>query len=60
MDYPDDPMPQPPEPPLDNACCESDCGDACVWSRYGEALAEYRQALSAWQQRHPEGPTDQS
>ena len=49
----DDPPPQPPEKPLPAECCESGC-PICVYDLYAEALDEYRQALAAWQQRHPD------
>lgn len=48
----DDPPPQPPEKPLPSECCESGC-PICVYDLYAEALDEHRQALAAWQQRHP-------
>ncbi|WP_447729334.1 oxidoreductase-like domain-containing protein [Pseudoxanthomonas suwonensis] len=41
-----------PEKPLPSECCESGC-PICVYDLYAEALDEYRQALAAWQQRHP-------
>ncbi|HET6397374.1 MAG TPA: oxidoreductase-like domain-containing protein [Pseudoxanthomonas sp.] len=49
----DDPPPQPPEKPLPGECCESGC-PICVYDLYAEALEEYRRALAAWRQRHPD------
>lgn len=48
-----DPPPVPPEKPLPSACCESGC-PICVYDLYAEELEGYRQALTAWKQRHPE------
>ncbi|MBV8379377.1 MAG: hypothetical protein JO369_01255 [Paucibacter sp.] len=51
----DDPMPQAPvEPDLD-ACCGNGC-DPCIFDLYDLAKDAYRQALRAWQARHPEQP----
>ena len=52
---PDDPCPVPPDKPLPGECCESGC-PICVYDLYAEALEEYRQALLAWKQRHPDLP----
>ncbi|QSI77026.1 oxidoreductase-like domain-containing protein [Niveibacterium microcysteis] len=52
-DDPFDPMPEPPEPPHDGECCESGCGDQCVWNRYNESRAEFERAITAWRARHP-------
>ena len=52
---PDDPRPQPPEKPLPQECCESGC-PICVYDLYADALEQYRQALAAWEQRHPQAP----
>ncbi|GLK60287.1 MULTISPECIES: oxidoreductase-like domain-containing protein [Azotobacter] len=54
----DDPPPLPPEPPLEGECCESGCGEACVWEQYNEARAEYARALSEWQVRHAREPAE--
>lgn len=51
---PDDPMPQPPERPGDDECCESGC-DNCVWVAYSEARNRYRAELAAWQARQQAG-----
>lgn len=32
-----------PQPPLEGECCESECSP-CVWDRYYEELAAWRQA----------------
>jgi hypothetical protein len=48
-----DPMPQPPERPGDDECCESGC-DRCIWIAYSEARNRYRVELAAWQQRQRE------
>ncbi|AHV92910.1 oxidoreductase-like domain-containing protein [Bordetella holmesii] len=49
----DDPRPQPPEAPGSNECCQSGC-IPCVYDFYDEAMSDYREALKAWLQRHPE------
>lgn len=48
-----DPRPQAPEPPLPSDCCESGCA-VCVYDSYAEELADYRQRLAAWRERHPD------
>lgn len=45
--------PRPPAPPEEGECCESECGEACVWTQYYEARAEYEAALAAWKARQP-------
>ncbi|MFC3608289.1 oxidoreductase-like domain-containing protein [Stutzerimonas tarimensis] len=53
----DDPRaepPSPPSPPADGECCESECGDACIWTDYYEARARYEQALAEWRARQRE------
>lgn len=52
--HPADPdlPPQPPAPPLDGECCESECGDACVWTEYYAERALYEQRLAEWKARH--------
>ncbi|MCB1561114.1 MAG: hypothetical protein KDI75_08480 [Xanthomonadales bacterium] len=45
-----DPKPQPPEKPLPMDCCGSGC-PVCVMDAYDDALATYREALAAWEQR---------
>jgi hypothetical protein len=49
----DDPKPQPPTPPEPGDCCHSGC-TYCVDDLYQEELDRYREALKAWQARHPE------
>jgi hypothetical protein len=46
----DDPRPQPPERPDDDACCQSGC-DPCIFDLYAEELGRYRTALAAWEAR---------
>lgn len=46
----DDPRPQPPERPDDNACCQSGC-DPCVFDLYNDEVTGYRAELAAWEQR---------
>jgi len=53
-DDPFDPPPEPPEPPHDNDCCESGCGDQCVWTLYNEARAEFERRMREWRARHPD------
>ena len=36
-------MTEKPQPPLEGECCESECSP-CVWDRYYEELAAWRQA----------------
>jgi len=48
----DDPKPQPPTPPEPGDCCHSGC-TYCVDDIYQEELDRYREALQAWQTRHP-------
>lgn len=48
-----DPRPLPPEPPLPSDCCDSGC-DRCVHDVYGEELADYRERLARWRERHPD------
>lgn len=52
-DDPFDPAPEPPEPPHDGECCESNCGEQCVWTRYNAARAEFERQITAWRARHP-------
>jgi len=52
-DDPFDPAPEPPEPPHDGECCESGCGDLCVWERYNAARTEHERAMAAWRLRNP-------
>ena len=52
-DRADDPRPQPPEKPLPAECCESGC-PVCVYDIYATELEAYREALTAWLERHPE------
>ncbi len=48
-----DPRPEPPERPLPSDCCDSGC-DPCVHDSYAEDMDDYRNALAAWQARHPD------
>ncbi|GAB4062817.1 oxidoreductase-like domain-containing protein [Uliginosibacterium sediminicola] len=41
--------PQAPREPGPFDCCGNECGDACVWTIYYLARAQYEQALEAWQ-----------
>lgn len=45
-----DPKPAPPDKPLPMECCESGCA-VCVFDRYAEARAAYKQALAEWEAR---------
>ncbi|MEK8086178.1 oxidoreductase-like domain-containing protein [Aquabacterium sp. A3] len=51
-----DPMPQQPEPPDLNACCGNGC-DPCIFDLHDMAMAEYRQAMKAWQARQSLKPS---
>jgi hypothetical protein len=46
----DDPRPQPPERPDDNACCQSGC-DPCIFDLYNDEVTRYRADLKVWEQR---------
>lgn len=46
----DDPRPQPPERPDDNACCQSGC-DPCIFDLYNDEVTRWRAELAAWEQR---------
>ncbi|MFC5431406.1 oxidoreductase-like domain-containing protein [Paraburkholderia denitrificans] len=46
----DDPRPEPPMRPDDDACCGSGC-DPCVFDFYAEALNAWRAELAAWEVR---------
>jgi len=46
----DDPRPQPPECPDDDACCHSGC-DPCIFDLYDEEMGRYRAELAAWEAR---------
>jgi hypothetical protein len=48
-----DPMPQPPPQPDLDACCGNGC-DPCIFDLHDLAMDEYRRALRAWRERHPE------
>lgn len=49
-----DPPPEPPEMPHDGECCESGCGDQCVWTHYGTARANFELKMQQWRARHPD------
>lgn len=49
----DDPRPVEPTPPGPNECCESGC-PLCVLDVHAEEMRVYREALAAWEQRHPD------
>ena len=49
----DDPMPQPPAPLPDDACCGNGC-DPCVFDFYYAEQAAHRAALQAWRARQTE------
>ncbi|NIE68937.1 oxidoreductase-like domain-containing protein [Burkholderia sp. Ax-1719] len=46
----DDPRPQPPERPDDNACCQSGC-DPCIFDLYNDEVTRYRANLAVWERR---------
>ncbi len=46
----DDPRPEPPIRPDDDACCGSGC-DPCIFDFYAEALNSWRAELAAWEAR---------
>lgn len=46
-----DPKPLPPDEPALEDCCQSGC-DPCIFDRYSEDLARYRQALQEWEERN--------
>jgi hypothetical protein len=46
----DDPRPEPPERPDNDACCHSGC-DPCIFDLYDEALERWRAELAAWEAR---------
>ncbi len=48
-----DPMPLPPPPPDFDACCGNGC-DPCIFDLHDLAMDDYRRALRAWRERHPE------
>ncbi|HEX5127031.1 MAG TPA: oxidoreductase-like domain-containing protein [Rhodocyclaceae bacterium] len=50
-DSPQDPPPAPPREPDALDCCDSGCGDACVWTIYRLAKDKYDADLEAWQIR---------
>ena len=55
-----DTAPIAPERPADGECCESGCGDACVWQKYYVARTAFEQAQREWQARHPEAEAPKS
>lgn len=50
-----DPMPQPPPEPDFDACCGNGCSP-CIFDLHDLAMDDYRRALRAWRERHPEAP----
>lgn len=48
-----DPMPAPPVAPDFDACCGNGC-DPCIFDLHDLAMDEYRRALRAWRERHPD------
>lgn len=58
-DVSDDPMPRPPPQPDLEACCGNGC-DPCIFDLHDLAMDDYRRALRAWRQRHPEPGADQA
>jgi hypothetical protein len=46
----DDPRPEPPERPDNNACCQSGC-DPCIFDLYDEEVGRWRAAVAAWEAR---------
>jgi hypothetical protein len=46
-----DPKPLPPDEPALEDCCQSGC-DPCIFDRYSEDLARYREALQEWEKRN--------
>ena len=54
MTTPDlDPRPLPPIEPALEDCCGSGCPN-CIFDVYQMLLANYKEALAAWEARHPE------
>lgn len=53
-----DPRPEPPLEPDAFACCNSECGEACVWTIYQHARRRYERELEAWQLRQLEADED--
>lgn len=49
----DDPRPQPPVEPEAIDCCGEGCVP-CIYDHYDSAVSAYREALTAWLERHPE------
>lgn len=49
----DDPRPEPPPAPDFDACCGNGC-DPCIFDLHDLAMDDYRRALRAWRERHPE------
>ncbi len=47
--------PEPPPPPDFDACCGNGC-DPCIFDLHDLAMDEYRRALRAWRERHPDSP----
>ena len=45
-----DPRPEPPERPDDDACCRSGC-DPCIFDTYYAEMERWRADLAAWEKR---------
>ena len=46
----DDPRPEPPERPDDDACCHCGC-DPCIFDLYDAEVDRWRAELAAWEKR---------
>ncbi len=51
---PPDPRPEPPPKPEPGDCCGSGCA-VCVHDLYEDAMERYRELLTTWLARHPDG-----
>ncbi|WP_233866778.1 oxidoreductase-like domain-containing protein [Paraburkholderia adhaesiva] len=48
----DDPRPDPPERPDNDACCHCGC-DPCIFDLYDAEVARWRAEIAAWEKRKP-------